>query len=328
MFELRRRRFLAATFGMAAFWQALSVAGAKAKRLAIVSVVGDETAELFAPVLGALASRGYRRDGRDANLVVTFFTRDAGRLDGPTNDDVARAAVESAPDAILTISTQTTAALRQRTRSIPIVTSVGDPVGSGFAESIARPGGNITGLSQGFKFGVAKGIEAIRALVPDLRRLAIFHSPGPVGVQSARAVAQVAEAVRISPHRIPVIDDGDARRGLEGLRRAGVNVGCWLISGADPHAAAEHAIRLRIPLVSIGGDMTDAGMLASFYTSIPNLPDRLAAITARVLNGENPATVPFELPSEFNIFLNLRTARAIGLTIPAELRVRANGVLE
>jgi putative ABC transport system substrate-binding protein len=324
-----RRGFLAAIAGITVLPSAAIAAPAgKAKRLAIFSVVGEGTEDLFGPMLNGLAQRGYRRDGRDANLEVVVFKRDSARLDGPSNDDLARAVVDSSPDVIVTVSTQATAALQRRTRSIPIVTSVGDPVRSGFAQSVARPGGNITGLSQGFEIGAVKGVEAVRVLLPGLRRLAIFHSSGPAGTYLAGVVAQAAQRLAITAHSIPVDEDAAARKAIEGLRGAGIQAACWLLSGADPLLAAKEAIRHRIALVSIGGDMTDVGLLASYSSSIPNFQDRLAAIAARVLAGEKPATLPFELPSEFTVALNLRTARALGLEIPPELRVRANRVVE
>src|SRR6185369_9815199 len=109
----------------------------------------------------------------------------------------------------------------------------------------------------------------------------------------------------------PVSDDAGARKAIEGMRRDGFQAGCWLISGADARLAADEAIRHRIALVSIGDDMTEGGMLASFSTSFPNYRDRLAAIAARVLSGESPSTLPFELPSDLTVSINLASARAI-----------------
>ena len=316
-----RRRLLAAMAAVAVAPRAGLAAAAK--RVAILSISGPETESFFAPALKGLADRGWRRGSR---LEVSFHVVDAPRPEALENH--ARAAVESRPDAILTISTQATSALLRHTTSIPIVTSVGDPVGSGFAASISAPGGNVTGASQGFEVSAVKGVEALRSLVPGLRRIATFHGDGNVSRRLAGEIAKAAREQGVEPHAFQIDGESGLRAAFDEARRLSIPAGCWLIQPVDAGLGAAEAVKRRFPLVSIGLGTTEAGVLASFFSTFPDMLDRMAAVLARVLSGESPGKIPFEQPREFSIELNMRTARAIQLAIPPGLRVRATRVVE
>ena len=318
-----RRRFLSAIALAPVF--AHAVPETRPRRLAIVSLYDAQaTPAAFAGIMKGLAARGWSEGGRLQVLVRS----------GPENvlalDAMVREVVAWRPDVILTEGSIGTASLQRATRTIPIVTSVADPVLQGFAKSLSRPGGNITGLSQGGAETAVKMVDLLRALVPGLKRLAVFVlSQQPIFRDIARHVERAATAAGIEPVPILVQDDAEVLRSLGRLRAQGIQAADH-IYGSDPGSAAKlarEAIRVRFPMVG-REESVEAGMLASVENDPSGEPDRQAATIAQIFLGANSADIPFQFPDRFRIVVNSQTARAIGLKLSPEILLRADRVIE
>lgn len=256
-------------------------------------------------------------------MLVRFDTRPGTSLDGP-----AREIVAWRPDVILTQGTQATAAAQRATKTIPIVTSVADPVASGFAASLAKPGGNVTGLSQGIEEIAIKTIEVMRLLVPRVAGVAILHFDGPVSRQIAGHSAKAARDAGLVPVMVPVRDAGGMVRALRGLRATKVQAAYWSVGPGDPVDIANEAIRNRMPLLTHEESRVEAGVLASLHST--SLDDGIlsAQVIARIFGGADPADIPFQYPARFRLVINRRTASALGIALSPELLLRAERIIE
>jgi putative ABC transport system substrate-binding protein len=304
-------------------------AGRERRRLGILGTSDEEgVREHYAEVFKALALRGYV-EGKNLELVM----RNSGK--GPRYwEKLPALATELAalrPDAVLTEGTQATRAMAGATRTIPIVTNVEDPVGSGFAASLAKPGGNITGLSQAFQEVATKSLEYLRAMVPGLTRLAIFHWKDANWTDLARFPAQAAKSAGIEPILMPLsLPPTNILDALAGLRAKGVQA-AYYGSGTWPAHYAEMArvaIRHRLPVWTPDDAMVEAGLLGSLSVSRRDAGERLATYLVRVFQGANPADLPIEFPQNFRFVLNRKTAVALGITLKPDLLLRADRVLE
>jgi len=305
---------------------------AGAKRIVLVrgaphdATDGDNLDE----VLARLAKRGYV-EGHDLvvhRLVIDFRIVEPPRRFDHVTERIRLECLPLRPDLFLTEGTWFTEAIRKVTRTVPIVTNVADPVGSGFAASLARPGGNVTGLAQGVAETAAKSIEIVRLLVPRLTRLAVFHSPDVIGTRFGRLYEGAARDAGIEPVMFPV--EGEKAL-VAAIRRAAsrrLEAGFLAIRDGFTDVAARAAIDARFPLFGHQDHFTERGCLASYYSWDPDGPDRLAAVAEKVLRGGDPATIPFQYPLAYFLALNRRTAKALGIEIPPDLLLRADRVIE
>jgi putative ABC transport system substrate-binding protein len=223
--------------------------------------------------------------------------------------------------------------LEQATQSVPIVmTVVGDPVGSGFAKSLARPGANITGLSNTAEQLSGKRLELLKELVPGLRRVAVLLNPtNPTHAIFQRETQAAALALGITLVALDLASEAD----LEGVFGAMVRDRVQA-AGALPQPLvvavrrpiAELALRHRMPVVFASPEAVEAGGLVSYGPSHTDLWRRAATYVDRILKGARPADLPIEQPTRFDLVLNLRTAHALGLTVPASVRLRAQQTIE
>ena len=321
---LMRRRFVSAIALAPMF--ARAEPETRPKRLAIVSLYSAEaTPAAFAGVMKGLAARGWSEGGR-----LQVFVRSAPESELAL-DAMVREVVAWRPDVILTDGSVATASLQRATRTIPLVTNVADPVALGFAKSLSRPGGNITGLSQGGAETAVKMVDLLRALVPGLRRLAIFVlSAHPLFREVARRMERAATSADIEPVTFLVQDGAEVLRSIGRLRAQGFQAADCVFSPAPASATklVREAIRARLPMVGSAESDVAAGMLASVESDPSDQPDREAAIITQIFLGANPADIPFQFPDRFRIVVNLQTARAIGLKVSPEIRLRADRVIE
>ena len=238
-----------------------------------------------------------------------------------------------APDVILTSSTTSARALLEVTRSVPIVfASATDPVGGGLVSSLARPGGNLTGFSQR-EFGLsAKSLELLKEIVPGVRRVAVLRdSTTTGGVAQFGAIQTAAPALRVELVPIDVRDVGQIERDIAAFARQ-ANGGLLATSSARLQRHRDLIITLaarhRLPAIyPFRYDVTDGGLMS--YGPDTTEAYRLAAgYVGRILKGENPADLPVQTPTKYELVINLKTAKALGLTVPQTLLATSDEVIE
>jgi putative ABC transport system substrate-binding protein len=241
--------------------------------------------------------------------------------------------VALAPDLIVSDSSAATAPLLEATRTIPIVFGVvADPVGAGYVESLARPGGNATGFTP-FEYSVAgKWLELLREIAPQVTRAVVLRDstiaagPGQFGAMQALAVSL---GVELRP--INVRDADEIERSITAFAQ-GPNSG--MIVTGSPAAAAKRdlivalAARHRLPAVYNNRLFVDVGGLLCYGTDFLDQFRRAAGYVDRILRGEKPADLPVQAPTKYDLVLNLKTAKALGLTVPETLLARADEVIE
>ena len=240
--------------------------------------------------------------------------------------------VRSKVDVIVAASGAATRAVQQTTRTIPIVMSlVADPVGSGLVASLARPGGNVTGLTIMAPDLMAKRLELLKEVVPKVSRVAFLTNPD--NPASARFLREAEAAARALGVRLQTLEarnpqEIDSAFAVMTRERAGA-----LLYPPDAifftqrRQVAELAAKGRLP--SLGtSDYPDAGGLMSYGPNIPDLERRAATFVDRILKGANPGDLPVEQPTKFELVINLKTAKALGLTIPPTVLLRADQVIQ
>jgi ABC-type uncharacterized transport system substrate-binding protein len=223
-------------------------------------------------------------------------------------------------------------AAKQATSLIPIVFAVaGDPVGTGLVASLARPGGNVTGLSLQTTDTVSKRLELLREVVPGLRRLAVMASiANPIAVLEMREVQAVASTLGLEVATLEIRRAEDIAPAFEALNgRAEALYVC-----TDPLANTQRvsintlALNARLPSVCGFPQFVEAGGLISYGANFPALFRRAAVFVDKILRGAKPADIPVEQPTKFDLVVNLKTAKALGLEFPPTLVARADEVIE
>jgi putative ABC transport system substrate-binding protein len=258
------------------------------------------------------------------------------RWAGVKADDVRRHATELAafaPDVILATGASTVGPLLQATRTVPIVfPAVSDPVGAGFVDSLARPGGNVTGFLA-FEYGLSgKWLELLKQIAPHVMRAAVFRDPAIAsGIGQFGAIQAVAPSVGIEVSPVNVRDAGEIERAVATFARSS-NGGLIVTSSGS---AAVHrdliitqAARHKLPAVYWDRAFVAAGGLISYGPDFIDRFRRAASYVDRILKGEKPADLPVQAPTKYETVLNLKTAKALGLDVPASVLTRADEVIE
>jgi putative ABC transport system substrate-binding protein len=239
------------------------------------------------------------------------------------------------PDVILAHGTPVTAALKRETRTIPIVFgAVADPVGEGFVESLNRPGANITG----FLFSEAgiggKWVELLKEIAPRLKRVAMFFNPDTApgrGLHYLPSFEAAAQSLKVEPITAPIRSDAEIEAAIISLGRelgsGFVAIGdSFLVSHRGPIVLA--AVRYKVPAVYFHASFARDGGLFSYGPDNADIFRRSAAYVDRILRGAKPADLPVQVPIKFELVINLKTAKALGLTVPPSLLTRADEVIE
>ncbi|SIO52143.1 putative ABC transport system substrate-binding protein [Bradyrhizobium erythrophlei] len=256
-------------------------------------------------------------------------------VDAERTQRFARELVASQPDVIVTTSTPGTAAAQRETQTIPIVfTVVSDPVGEGFVESLARPDGNITGFIN-FEPSIAgKWLALLKEIDPRIVRAAgLFNpdaSPGG-GSYFLRPFETAARSLAITPLATPVRSDADIEAAISAI---GSGPGGGLVMMADSFMAMhrarfiEQAARYRVlAIYPISAAAADGGLL-SYGPEVSELFSQVAPYVDRILRGAKPSELPVQVPTKFELVINLRTEKTLGLTVPPTLLARADEVIE
>ena len=258
------------------------------------------------------------------------------RWSGGSNQGAAERAAElvrSDVAVIVSAGTPATLAAKAATATIPIVmTAVGDPIGSGIVATLARPGGNVTGLSLLDTELDSKRIELLREAVPGLTRIAMLWSPNDPGMTLAFDRVEVASrTLRLALQSLAVRDPAEVPGTLQVAETGRAQA---LIVTAQPFTIRHQAeilnvaTKLRLPAMYTDRRFVDAGGLMSYGPSLVDVYRRAATYVDRILKGAKPADLPVEQPTKFEFVINRRTARALGLAIPAALIARADQVIE
>jgi len=301
-------------------------AGAKLWRLGVLQP-GTPPEPLLEAFREGLRDLGYR-EGRDVVLEVRWAEGQVDRL-----TDLAVELATLKVDVITTLSTPAALAARRATTTIPIIfTGVGDPVGSGVVPSLARPGGNVTGVSVLATELSGKRLEILREIVPKASRLAmLWNDTNPSMVLRARETELAAATLGVTIQSVGVhtlTDFDSAFRAIETERPAA------LLTLVDPFTRlhrkriVDFAAQRRLPAIYESREFVDAGGLICYGPSLTALQRRAAAYVDKILRGAKPADLPVEQPTTFELVINLKTAKGLGLTLPPALVLRADQVVE
>jgi putative ABC transport system substrate-binding protein len=222
-------------------------------------------------------------------------------------------------------------AAKSATKTIPIVMQSGDPVGTGLVASLARPGGNITGLSD-FTVGVVtKRLELLKEVVPSVSRVAVLWNPtnptNPVTLKETQTVAP-ALGVTLLPLEVKEADDIDRAFTVIRKERPGALIVFGGVLTTQTGRIAELAVKSRLPAIHSVSEAVDAGGLMSYGTNFDDLFRRVAIYVDKILKGAKPADLPVEQPTKFELIINLKAAKQIGLTIPPNVLARADKVIK
>src|SRR6266436_8706327 len=235
-------------------------------------------------------------------------------------------------DVIVTQGTPAATAAKNATSTIPIIMSGGtDPVATGLVQSLARPGGNITGVTIMNEELAGKRLELLKETNPKVSRLGVlWNSANPGAAVVFKQTQSSAQELRLSLQSLDVQTVNDLQGAFDAATRSGVN-GLVLLAAA-PIAShlklvADLAVKNRLPSIYDRSEFVDAGGLMSYGPNVPNMSRRAATYVDKVLKGANPGDLPVERPTKFEFVINLKAAKQIGLTIPSNVLVRADKVI-
>ena len=266
-------------------------------------------------------------EGRNLRLLVRSADWKQERLPA-----LARELLDARAEVIVAVNTPGTRAAMQATTSIPIVFAiVGDPLGSGFVSNLARPGGNVTGISNMTGEIASKRMSILRELVPGVKRIAVLYNPvDPVTKPQIRDAQRDAPALGVEVRFFPVKTVPELPEAFAQMLAWKANAAFWLSGQANAFqpGSSELALKHRFPVMVTLRNDVEAGGLISYYPDHIELYRRTAVYVDRILKGGKPGELPVELPARFELVINLRTARAIGLAVPQAMRLRADRVIE
>jgi putative ABC transport system substrate-binding protein len=327
-----RRAFLALVGGALANRRVPSFAQLEAVRTVGVLIGLSDDAETRARIEAfeqGLARDGWSKEKKNLQIIYRFSNGDLNRMQA-----LAKQLVALKPDCILGHSTPVVRALKNATRSTPIVfVNVTDPIGSGFVSSIAHPGGNITGFTifQGTMMG--KYVSMLRELTPQIARVATMYNPASApggGMAFLPAFNEVATQYNIEPVAIKVHNAAEIESAFARLSQQD---GIGLIVMPDNFTSLHRekfialAARYRIPTIYPYRYFVEAGGLLSYGINAVSLFEQAADYVSRILNGANPAALPVQAPTKFELAINLKTAKTLDLTVPKILLARADKLL-
>ena len=283
-------------------------------------------------VVRILAQRGLV-EGRQIEVLRAVVPppgpQDAGRGLDYLVPKLRELVLPAKPDVIVVFGSIMAKGMHLATRTIPIVTSVADPIELGLAESLARPGGNVTGLSGGVPETSVKVMEMLTRLVPKVSRVAIFHDSRPVATRFASHNERAARSLGIEPAMFSSTELADLVQALRKLPPRRFQAALMAFGPGDPEVFFREALALRLPLVGVTEEDAEQGALAAYTAADPgSTAAKIAPIVEQVLRGADPARMPFQYPQNFRLVINKRSAQALGLVVPPDLLIRADRVIE
>jgi putative tryptophan/tyrosine transport system substrate-binding protein len=329
---VKRRDFITLLGGAAAAWP-LAARAQQRKSMRRIGVLMPYAAnDPQAQARNAAFLQGLQQSGWSVgnNVQIDY------RWSGGSEDDTRKYAAELvalAPDVIFTSGSAAAEPLRRATRTVPIVFAlVPDPVGASFVESLARPGGNSTGFSP-WEYGIgAKWLELLKQIAPSVTRVAVLRDPAiTAGIGLWGAIQSVSPSFGVELRPVDVRDASEMERvlaGFAGSPNGGLMLtgSAWAIVHRDLIIAL--AARHRLPAVYYERYFAAAGGLISYGSDNVELFRLAAGYVDRILRGEKPADLPVQHPTKYDLVINLKTAKALGLTVPSTLLARADEVIE
>jgi putative tryptophan/tyrosine transport system substrate-binding protein len=326
---MRRREFIAGLGGAAA-WPVVARAqqSDRVRRIGVLISWSENDPE-FRSWLAAFIQELARLDWVDGRNVR--IDQHSGNDDTERTGAFAKELVRLQPDVILAAGTPATTALQRETRTIPIVFSVIiDPVGSGFVASLPRPGGNITGFGLADKVIGGKWLQMLKEVAPSIKRAAAMYNLDYPSSYYLGPFEAAAQKLMVDPILAPVRSDAEIEAAIDllGREQGGlVNLSDGFITShrATIIAAAD---RNKVPTIAEPSFYTRDGGLLSYGPNFPDMFRKAAGYVNRILKGEKTADLPVELPTKYDLTINLKTAKAIGLTVPPNLLAVADEVIE
>jgi putative ABC transport system substrate-binding protein len=330
---VKRREFIALVSGAAAAWPLSARAQQQGQRMRRVGVLMTTAADdpqsmaRIAAFLHGLTELGWTVD-RNVRIDYRWGAADADRM-----RSYAAELVALAPDVVLATGNPSVAPLQQLTRSVPIVfVNVADPVGAGFVASLASPGGNATGFIT-YEYGISgKWLELLKEIAPHVTRVAVLRDPAiAAGIGQWAAIQSVAPSFGVELSPIDVRDTSEIERAVAAFARSS-NGGLIVPGGAQAIVYRDLIVALaarhRLPAVYPFRFVVAGGGLISYGPDTTEPYRRAAGYVDRILKGEKPADLPVQAPTKHELVINLKTAKALGLEIPAAVLARADEVIE
>ena len=329
---MQRREFITLLGGAAAAWP-LAARAQQPERMRRIGMLGNLAADDPEGQARLVAFReGLQQlgwiDGRNVQIDSRWGAGDADEIRKSAKELVALA-----PDVILATGSASVGPLQQLTRAVPIVfVIVPDPVGAGYVNSLARPGGNATGFIN-FEYGIgAKWLELLKEIAPGVTRAAVIRDPAiSAGIGLFGAIQSAAPSLGVEASAINVRDASEIERAVAAFARS-ANGGLIVTAGA---LAAVHreliitlAARHKLPAVYFARFFATGGGLISYGPDFVDQYRQAATYVDRILKGEKPADLPVQAPTKYELVINLKTAKALGLTIPPAVLTRADEVIE
>ncbi len=295
----------------------------------LMSLAADdpESSRRLTALVQGLQGLGWT-DGRNARLDIRWGAGQADRI-----RKYAEELVALAPDVIIATASPIVAALQQTSRTVPIVfVHVVDPVGAGYVRSLARPGGNTTGFTN-FEYSLSgKWLELLKELAPGVTRAAVIRDPGiSAGIGQFGAIQSVAPSLGVELTPIGVSDGGEIERDLNAFARSsnsGLIVTGSTLAVIHRDLIVTLARRHKLPAVYYERLYVTGGGLISYGGDFVDQYRRAAGYVDRILKGEKPADLPVQAPTKYELVINLKTAKALGLDLPATVLGRADEVIE
>jgi putative ABC transport system substrate-binding protein len=325
---MRRREFITILSGATATWPFAARAEPKIPR---VGYMGNSTQALEANLIGAFRD-GLRELGYDEgrNILIEYRWADGNYAQFPT---LVAELIAAKVDVIVTAGTPAALAVKKATTTVPLVmVAVGDPVSTGLVPSLARPGGNLTGLSSIAPDLEGKRLELLREVVPTLSHVAVFFNLlNPFHVVSMRNAHTAAEAMglKLQQHDIRKSEDlDDAFATIRKERPDGLLILADRVFLHNRQRMMDFTEEQRLPNVNAYTELVEAGGLMSYGPSYEDMHKRAAIYVNKIIKGAKPADLPIEQPSKFTFVINLKAAKILGVTIPPSLLTLADKVLE
>ena len=317
---MKRREFIGVLGGTAA-WALTAHAQpvSQMRRIGVLLVSGPEP---LGPFREALSDLGYV-DGKNVRFEVRSAQGQDARL-----PQLAAELVRSQVEVIIAVQTPAAQAAKNATRGIPIVIMAGDPIATGLVSNLARPDGNVTGVSATAAEAAAKSLELIPEIKPGARRVGLLgNADDPFMKPFFEQIQQGAPLVHLEVHEVMVSSSDELNSAFASIAREKVDA--VVIQGSLPvKLTVDLALKYRLPSLSTQKSAVQAGLLMSYSASFAERARVIASYVDKILKGVRPTDLPVQQPTKYEIAINLKTAKALGLTVPNALLSRADVVIE
>jgi putative tryptophan/tyrosine transport system substrate-binding protein len=317
---MKRRAFIGLIGGSAA-WPLVAWAQQidRMRRIGVLLVGGPEP---IGPYRAALADLGYF-EGRNIRIEVRSAQGQDTRL-----PELVEELVRSGVDVIIAVQTPAAHAAKNATREIPIIVMAGDPVATGLISNLARPGGNLTGLSATAAEAVAKSLELIAEILPRARRVGVLgNADDPFMKPFFEQIERAAAGVRLEVYQTTVRGSDELNGAFAAIARERADA--VIIQGSLPvKLTVDLAIKYQLPSLSTQKSAVQAGILMSYSASLVERGRAIASYVDKILKGAKPADLPVQQPTIYELAINLKTAKLLGLAVPPLLLARADEVIE